>query len=202
MLWIALAAAAATQMSMPEPKYMWLSMDDTPVHEITGKFLRVQLRLTIPPDGRVQACEIEQSSGNPQVDKYTCDLARRRALFRPALSAAGAATYGIYRIPIVWAKEPAKFPRVQDLTVALPSRPKGTHLPVTVRVMFSVRSDGKISDCTDLQPLLAGLDQNDPALVPIACDQVVKRFTPVVAKDDEGKSVDSVQSASVLITKD
>src|SRR5256885_6471799 len=103
MFWIALVAS----MTAPEPRYMWLSNDDTPTNELGDHdAVETRLRLTIATDGRVHACAIEQTSGNTHIDQYTCDLARRRALFRPAQSADGAPMFGIYRVPVIWAAVP------------------------------------------------------------------------------------------------
>jgi TonB family protein len=199
MVWIALAAAA--QLSAPQPKYIWLSNDDTPVQEMTEDVVRVRLGLVVHPDGRVHSCAIEQSSGDPRIDRYTCDLARRRALFSPARSAGGKATIGVYRVRVVWAQEPRKLDPAGDLIVPIPSRPKGLRLPAIIRVMFAVGLDGEISGCTGEPPSL-GMDRNVPVLVPIACAELLKRFAPAAAKDDDGRPVESVQNASVVFTKD
>lgn len=202
MFWIALAA----QISAPEPRYMWLSNDDTPANLMGSRSAAVVLmQLTIAPDGRVHRCEIDNSSGDAQIDKYTCDLARRRALFRPAQSDVGTPVYGVYRVPVMWLKIPyggaAERPKPWgNLTVRLSPAPKGVHLPATVRVAFAVDANGHISVCRD-EPPSPGIAQNDPTLVPVACDQIRSKFAPAPARDDKGVAVPSVQNATVLISK-
>ena len=199
MLWIALAA----QLSAPEPKFMWLSIDDTPVKELsTRDFAVVRLRLTISPNGRVAGCDPEHASGNVRIDNYTCDLARRRALFEPARSAEGAPSYGIHRVTVVWSKVPLDINPSGDLRAKLSSRPKGVHLPAVVRVMFAVSKAGQISGCTDEPPALSGMKRNNPTLLPIACDQLVKNFRIGPAIDENGQPVESIQNAAVVFTKE
>jgi TonB family protein len=199
MFWLALTA----QLIAPAPQYMWLSNDDTPVNELSGRdFALVRLRLTISPKGEVARCDIEQSSGNARVDNYTCDLARRRAYFRPARSAEGAPVYGIYRAPIVWAIGPAKLKVAADLEAKLNPRPKGIHLPAYVRVIFAVDEIGQISGCSDEPPSSQGMKPNNPTLVPIACDQLIKNFRATPAIDDNGRPVQSIQNASVAFVKE
>lgn len=194
--------ALAAQMSAAEPKYMWFSNDDTPVQEIAGRdFVRVRLRLTIPSDGRVHACEIEQSSGNPRIDLYTCELTRKRALFRPARSPAGDVTYGVYRVPVVWATKPLDLLPSGDLSVPVKELPKGVHPPISVRLMFAVDNAGQISSCDGEPPWSSGIRPNNPALVSIACDQLLRSWKAAPAKDEKGRSVSSVQNATVVITK-
>jgi len=83
MFWIAVAA----QLAAPQPKYMWLSSDDTPYSQLPAKgYTSVAVRLTISPDGTIQNCEIEDSSGDRAIDGYTCSLSMRRAQFHPATS--------------------------------------------------------------------------------------------------------------------
>jgi hypothetical protein len=199
MFWIALAA----QLSAPEPKFMWLSNDDTPVKELSARgFAIVRLRLTISPKGRVARCDPEQSSGNVRIDNYTCDLARRRALFQPARSAEGAPSYGIHRVSVMWTTGPLNVdPSVGDLLAKLSPRPKGVRLPATVRVMFAVDKSGQISGCTDEPPSQTGMKRNNPTLLPIACDQVVKSFRTAPAIDESGQPVESIQNAQVVFTK-
>lgn len=196
-----LLALAAAQLSSAEPKQIWFSNYDTPVAELAGKrTLWVLLRLTIPPDGRVHRCEIEQSSGNPKLDQYTCDLTRRRAQFRAARSADGTETYGVYRVPIVWTLIRPKLPVFRDVTLVAKPRPRGVRLPAMVRLIFAVDSTGKISNCTDAPPRM-GRDANEPRLSSTACDALLKGYVARPAIDDAGQPVPSIQNGSVLVTK-
>ena len=198
MFWIAFAAV----LSAPEPRYMWLSNDDTPAKELGNRSsVEVRLELTIAPNGRVQTCEIEKSGGDVRIDKYTCDLARRRALFRPAQAGDGAAVYGVYRIPIMWAAVPVSPMPSGDLAVTMNPAPKGVHLPSTAHVAFAVDASGNISECGDEPPSLPGMARNNATLVPIACDQILKNFAATPAKDSSGTPVPSVQNATVVFSR-
>jgi TonB family protein len=199
MLWIGLAA----QMSAPEPQFMWFSNDDTPIPELGGHdYRQVRLRLTIGPDGRVHRCEIAQSSGNPRLDAYTCDLTRKRAAFRPARSSQGTPIYGVFRIPVTWAARAVAPHIAGDTTITLNPSPRGLRLPKVVPVIFAVDGDGRSSACAAEPPPFPGVKPSDPALVSIVCDQLLKTYSPGAAIDDDGRPVESVQSAQVLITKD
>ena len=56
----------------------------------------VILALTVSPEGRATACRIYKSSGLPETDEVTCQLARERLRFKPALDAAGQPVAGTF----------------------------------------------------------------------------------------------------------
>lgn len=56
----------------------------------------VILALTVSPEGRATACRIYKSSGLPETDEVTCQLARERLRFKPALDAAGQPVTGTF----------------------------------------------------------------------------------------------------------
>src|SRR5688572_17890665 len=97
-----LIALAAT-LSAPAPHASWFNREDTPVGWLRGAVVTVDLAITVAPDGRVQECSIEGSSGNGKIDQYTCALTLKRAQFRPAQSAEGYAAYGVFRMFVTWA---------------------------------------------------------------------------------------------------
>jgi protein TonB len=43
----------------------------------------VHYAITVGEDGRVASCEITQTSGDPVIDKRTCDILKKRARFGP-----------------------------------------------------------------------------------------------------------------------
>lgn len=51
----------------------------------------VLTRYSVGPDGRVVRCEIDRSSGYPELDAHTCRLIELRFRYRPARDAAGRA---------------------------------------------------------------------------------------------------------------
>jgi protein TonB len=59
--------------------------------------------ITVGPDGRVQSCNITQSTGNSALDQATCNIIRRRAKFTPAHDASGNAVADTQSTPpITW----------------------------------------------------------------------------------------------------
>jgi len=66
------------------------SADDYPASaQAAGAEGTVRAELTVGPDGRVEACNITQSSGNSALDSTTCNILRRRAKFTPARDSNG-----------------------------------------------------------------------------------------------------------------
>jgi protein TonB len=62
--------------------------------------------ITVGADGRVQGCNVTQSSGNGALDSATCSIIRRRAKFTPAKDSNGQPIADtIPSPPIVWRLE-------------------------------------------------------------------------------------------------
>lgn len=59
-------------------------------------------RVTVGPDGKVQACQITSSSGHADLDDATCKNVTRRARFEPALDSNGSPTSGSYSNRVRW----------------------------------------------------------------------------------------------------
>jgi hypothetical protein len=207
MLWIALAAAA--QLSAPVPKDLtkWFYADDVPDYLVAkGNGLWfVKVGIGISPDGALTGCQIEGSSGIPKLDAFTCRTILKRAKFVPASSVNGSPTFGVYRTSIKWSVADAPWDDSNfsdpDVEVQVQNLPPAVKSPTLVRVMFAVDQAENIGSClADPSEDLEHID-NNPALVPIACDQVVKHYKPVPAKDAAGNVVPSVQDALVRFTK-
>ena len=200
-----LALAAASQLSAPVPKNLdrWFRDDDVPMYlmvQENGVWL-VPFRLNVAPDGTLKGCDVEISSGERRLDQLTCRLLMKRARFRPARSADGAAAYGVYRNYAKWAvsTSPAAPPKVNypDLDLTVQALPSGVKSPAFVRVMFEVDANGRASSCTaEPAPSLDPIS-NDPALVPTACEQLMASYKPIAAKDSAGAAIPSVQDALV-----
>jgi hypothetical protein len=199
MLWIALAAAAA-QLSAPVPvnPEKWFTNEDVLVYvlEKDSGLWEVGIRLTISLDGTVQSCKVETPSNVPALDVLTCGIASHRARFHPARSSDGSASFGVYRDSVEWsvgdATSLAPFasnPDVDTFVQSLPSRIKSPNL---VRVMFVVdEAENKSSCVAEPGPSLEKIN-NDPVLVPIACEQVMSMYRATPAKDASGRAVPSV----------
>jgi TonB family protein len=200
MLWIALAA----QLSAPVPTNLidWFVYDDFPAYLINRDpgIWAVGVRLTVGPDGTIQRCDVESSSGDSGLDELSCKKVSESAKFRPAISG-GAAAPGVYRTYIGWdvTKAPAATSRVSnaDLNLSVASLPPGIASPAAVRVMFAVDGQGRMTSCVSEPTQPFEQVENNPALVTVACDQLMKSYKPVPAKDSAGNAVPSVQDAIV-----
>ena len=79
------------------------SVDDFPTYLAQEGVSRiVHVRVTVRPDGVLQSCSAEVSSGDGKLDAYTCQLIVRRAKFVPARWPDGTAAYGVIRVPVNW----------------------------------------------------------------------------------------------------
>jgi TonB family protein len=87
--------------------------------------------LTIGVDGVVSACMVVKSSGSPRLDLTTCQLAKLRARFEPAVDSEGNAEVGLYYGLLNW-----RLDRLRDAP-----------LPGTVTHTFVVETDGRVTNC-------------------------------------------------------
>jgi TonB family protein len=201
MLWIALAA----QLSAPVPTNLteWFVYDDFPAYLINRDpgVWAVGVRVTVGPDGAVQRCEVESSSGETRLDELTCRKIRESATFRPAISQGGSAAPGVYRTYVAWdvTKAPAATSRVTnaDLNLSVASLPSGIASPAAVRVMFAVGQQGRMTSCASEPTQPFEQIANDAALVAVACDQLMASYKPIPAKDSTGNPIPSIQDAIV-----
>jgi hypothetical protein len=201
MFWIALAA----QLTAPIPQNVerWFTADDVPdylVREGTGLWA-VPIRMNVTPDGTVQGCDLEATSRIADLDKLTCRILLKRARFQPARSADGLPSYGVYRTAVKWtvADDPWDTSKVSvpDIDITVQRLPKELNSPTLVRVAFAVDPVGGKSSCTAFDA--KGLERvvNHPALVAIACRQVLAAYPATPARDASRRPVSSVQNALV-----
>jgi|tagenome__1003787_1003787.scaffolds.fasta_scaffold20988900_12 TonB family protein len=88
-----------------------ISPDDYPAEALDrGDQGRVGVLIRTDATGAVIDCTVEESSASPILDKQTCELARTRAKFKPALDRQGRATAGEYRTRISWKIEEDRTP--------------------------------------------------------------------------------------------
>lgn len=188
------------QLTAAQPTYpSWFSHDDVPLALIPeGVARRVAVRAVVRPDGTLQRCEIEATSGAPKVDAYTCGLIRKRARYSPARWNDGSPTFGVVRLSVIWlvgdARPPMDVP--DDLGIAVNQLPKGLRSPTSVRAIFAADEQGRPSSCI-AEPATAGAQKSDPALVTLACAQLIAAYRAIPVSDDNGQPVRSVQNASV-----
>jgi TonB family protein len=209
MFWIILAAA--TQLSMPValglryPDVRGIfSSDDFPAYmQAAGTTRSVDIRVVVQPDGILKDCEIESSSGDTGLDRYTCGLIMKRARFSPAKWLDGSPAYGVIRVPVVWAagSPPSRKTTPADLELTVNQLPKGVGSPAFERLILAVDESGHASFCQGNPFWAPGMDQNNPQLVAVACRQVTKSYVAAPPKDDTGKTVRSVQNVVVRFDK-
>lgn len=104
---VALAMQAAPAVASPPAPVVSLgslfSEEDYPAEilrrEIGGE---VGFRLSIDAEGRPTACTTVSSSGDVALDQHTCALLMERATFRPARSASGEPTEGVFSSRMIW----------------------------------------------------------------------------------------------------
>ncbi|HEX3422659.1 MAG TPA: energy transducer TonB [Sphingomicrobium sp.] len=206
MFWIALAAVVSAP--LPTNLHDWFGQRDTPAY-VTQRGRgpwTVGVRVTVRPDGSIQGCQIESASGIPDLDGLTCRLILDRAKFKPAKWIDGSSVLGIYRTFVEWGVSDPFGNRLElssaDLDVLVQGLPSNIHSPALVRTMFAVDALGQISSCTaEPGPALVQIDQ-DPALVSVACDQLVRSYRAKPARDSSGSSIPSVQDAQVRFSID
>jgi hypothetical protein len=197
MLWI----AAAAQLSAPLPvgHQSWWSPDDMPAYvQLEGVDRTVPLRLVVKPDGKLQGCEIETGSGDAKLDQYTCVVALRRAKYTPARWIDGTPSYGAHRMPVTWAigSPPLKSSIRGDVELTVSTLPQRIKSPAFVGVIFAADEAGHPLSCT-ATPTEWQADPRSLALVPLACDELMKRYTAMPVRDEGGKAVRSVQNAVI-----
>jgi hypothetical protein len=210
MFWFALAAA---QLSLPvlvggriPDVRAVFSTDDFPAY-LQGQIVSLTVRAatTVRPDGSVQYCVAEGSSGDPTLDAYTCSLIVRRARFSPAKWVDGTPVYGVVRVPVRWvsnmgppSEEEALRSGVPDLELSVNSLPKGARSIVGVSLEIAADEKGRpvfcaesgTSDGKNGKPRFA-------ELVTIACQQVMANLKVRPAFDVSDKPVRSIQAVSV-----
>jgi len=197
---IALLAALSTAPTSPNLSGLF-TPDDVPIDILPVPFAGfVGIRLTVQPDGKVQDCAIEKSSGIRELDNQTCGIATKRAKFPPPIGSAGTPVYAIYRSDIVYAvSESPTQPHLHigDFYLPVVRLPQGLKDPVQLRIKFDVDPQGHAANCED--EAAPGRDAHDPQLIAAACAKLQTAYTPVVAKDEAGRPVPSIQDATVAV---
>jgi len=166
----------------------------------------VYTRTVIRPDGSIQGCTAEESSGDAKLDAYTCKLIVRRAKFVPGTWSDGSPAFGVVRVPVRWRvvtngtnKAP---PAAADLDLSVSQLPKGAGKTLNMSLAIGADSTGRPVTCADYQLGPTTPPRRFPELVELACQQVLAKFLAVAPLDSSGKPVRSVQSVSVRFVSD
>jgi hypothetical protein len=197
--------AAVANVSAPKPVNFlrWYKPDDMPAyHQIAGVTRKVYLRMTVRPDGSLQSCEVENDGGDAKLAAYSCALTLKRAKIEPATWSDGSPAFGVYRWAPTWAvgSPPAPDFALGDLELEVDRLPKGESSPAFVSIMFAVDTAGSPSLCSAAPPS-SRYHRINPELVPIACEQWIRSFKAVPARDDAGNDVASVQIGTVKFVR-
>jgi TonB family protein len=109
----AAGAAPSANAAEPEPAraeqelYHWFTTDDYPLEALVRRGQGVvRFRLTIDAQGAVSNCAIESSSGDPDLDRVSCEVLRSRARYHPARDAEGRVVEGSDSGSITWRLPP------------------------------------------------------------------------------------------------
>ena len=189
-----LAGAAIEPLKAIGDASSWLSDDDYPaLARQQGEEGRVLFRLLISPAGKVDLCEILESSGSAQLDQQTCALMFVRAKFKPARDEQGKAIYATVTRSSLWhltKKIPYQKPPA-DIEISVSALPTGVSNPLLTNVWAIIDETGAIRAC---QPRAS---QIAPAVKAIACQQVHANWKPRPAINSQGHPVSTLQSVSV-----
>jgi hypothetical protein len=199
MLWFMISAQLSAV--VPHHPDRWFSHQDVPSYLVKQDevYLQLPARVTVRPDGKLQDCAIEVPSGIADLDKYTCQIFKRRARFGPA-RIDNVPSYGVYRTVIRWIVTnqsiPPEKPQLADIDLVVERLPAGLKSPVSVAVLFEVSEDGSKSGCA-ANEASGPMVRNDPALVPVACDQIMRQYQATPPVDGARRPTISVQNALV-----
>jgi TonB family protein len=181
------------------------SAEDYPAYlQQAGQSGTVYTRTTVRPDASIQSCTVERSSGDPNLDAYTCGIIVKRAKFVPAKWTDGLPAYGVIRVPVSWvissgplSEEEMLRATVPDLELSVNHLPKGARSIAAVNLEIAADENGRPVTCVEWAPPKNARGRHFPELVPIACQQVMAGLTVTPPVDASAKSVRSVQSVSV-----
>lgn len=204
-----IASPSASLLQPPQPvNYTgWPMLSGLPsetAFEGGGWARTIRTGLTVRQNGSVQSCEVEKGTGHKALDSFVCAMFEQRARFRPAVWIDGSPSYGVFRFTFTIYRDDRRSsrPGPVDLDVRIDRKTYAGQLPAFVHVAFSVDRNGRTGDCISEAPNESETPANPPSLVPLACEAVIHRYVPTVAKDQSGKPVRSVQNAVVRIRAD
>jgi hypothetical protein len=179
------------------------SINDFPQYVLEAeKSYRIPTRTLVGLDGKPVWCDVEQASGEPRLDKHTCNIIKKRARFAPAKWIDGTPSYALVRQPITWAVNQIPTGYTVDLELAVNKLPADETSPVMMALSIAVDEQGKSVSCTSSTPPPTNQLpkwSEDPALARLACSEMMKSWTFFVPKDAVGRPVRSIQNARVII---
>jgi len=196
---LVLASALAFAVPANSPA-TWTSDRDYPSGALRRKEEGVVgFRLLIGPTGRVEECEITESSGSSDLDKGTCEIIAIHSKFKPAIDEAGQRSYNVFDGRLTWVlpgrsgpfriKKP--IPPQPNMELTVQKLPDGTR-EKTVRLIARFDTAGQMVAC---EP-----SPNNPEeikLAKVACEQA-KAMPAEITKDKVGNPIPLVKGLSIL----
>jgi hypothetical protein len=181
------------------------SFEDVPVYLLHREnvSLTVYTSTTVRPDGAVESCSVEASSGDAKLDAYTCALIVKRGRLLPARWTDGSAAYGVVRLPVhyyVGSSTPSEKLPDADVLLFVNHLPKGARRIIGLQLQVAADDGGRVVACAELPPLKTDRRKRFPEFVPVACRQVTSALKLVPPKDRSGKPVHSVQNLFVNVS--
>lgn len=170
--------------------------------QIEGISRYISTRTTVRPDGAARDCVVDRSGGDPKLDALTCALILKRSRFQPAKWIDGTPAYAVLRKPVSWviggplSKGELRKAQPADLDISLNRLPKGVREGASVDLMVAVDENGQVLSCDAAPRDKRDRSKTFPELVPVACREMVRQFRATPARDESGKPVRSVQTAT------
>jgi hypothetical protein len=194
-----IALAAAVSAAPPDKDVRSLfSYEDVPLELIhDGEWRRVGVRVTVEPTGKIQSCRTEFSSGVPKLDIYTCAIIDRRARFSPQVTPDGQPVFSVVRANVTYRVDASAPPESGDLELTVSKLPDGVRDPAFVMMRLLVDESGHPTSCIGENSNVRHSAESPPQLLQVACDQLLKSYTAIPARDASGRPVRSMQDALV-----
>ena len=163
-------ANASPSVAKPINPAGWITSYDYPYNRTGEKEGLTRFRLRVSREGKVENCEIVQSSGFTELDDLTCALMTKRGHFHPALDQDGKPILSFFRNQAVWKMPDHSMtgPPVQpDLTLQVNQLPSKFSNPTYILIPIVVGTDGKIEYCGSQDK------KYQPVLKELACKQTM-----------------------------
>lgn len=197
-LW-ALMAPSSLNLAMHPARVVnataWVTPNDYPPVSIErGEAGTAKVELHVTAEGKVDGCNVQQSTGSPLLDATTCAVIRQRARYEPATDRNGHVTASTDTRTINWA-----IPNEDRPAPAWIPRP----LSFGVRVDVDIDDHGKVVDCRTQKSGKMNVDELGEQLGQLAdsmCAEVGSEAMSAPLKDRNGKAVPS--RLNVTITAD
>ena len=210
--------ALAAQLSIPTPINTHVpdiravfSADDFPDYLVrkTQSIWTVYTKTTVRPDGTIDKCTTETTSGDSQLDAYTCSLIVKRAKLLPARWIDGSAVYGVIRVPVQWSisdfaptEEERLKATIPDLELSVNKLPKRGQSIVDVELEVAADEKGHVMSCIEWPSLTNSRSSHFPQLVSLACQQATSSLVLSPPTGASATAVRSVQTVSVRFKVD